>query len=237
MKTVVILQSNYIPWKGYFDLMYDADEFILFDDMQYTRRDWRNRNQVKTQKGSEWLSIPVEVKGKFFQRIDETLVADPAWASSHWQKVRSLYRTTPHFRTYAEAIEALYQSAGAMQRLSDINRVFLDGIGRLLGLTTRLVWSTDYPQTDGRTERLVQLCRAAGGQRYISGPAARDYIQSEFFEQAGVELIFKDYSGYPEYPQQFPPFTHGVTILDLLFNVGTDAPWYIWGWREGPLAS
>lgn len=236
MKSVVILQSNYIPWKGYFDLIHDADEFILFDDMQYTRRDWRNRNQIKTEKGQEWLSIPVDVKGKFFQRIDETMVADSSWAVSHWQKIRSVYRRAPHFQQYAEDIEALYLKAKEVRRLSEINRLFLNGVARLLGLRANLKWSTDYPSTDGKTERLVQLCKSAGAQRYISGPAARGYIEPGLFEEAKVELVFKDYSGYPEYPQSFPPFAHGVTVLDLLFNVGPDAPWYIWGWREGSLS-
>ena len=236
MKTVVILQSNYIPWKGYFDLMHDADEFILFDDRQYTRRDWRNRNQVKAENGPQWLTIPVEVKGKFVQRIDETVIVDRRWASSHWKMLVQLYRRAPHFKTYADQIEALYPSAADKQMLSTVNRLFLEGIGNVLGLTTRLRWSSDFPGADGKTERLVALCRAMGAGRYISGPAARDYIEPESFEQAGIELSFKNYDGYPEYPQQYPPFTHGVTVLDLLFNVGPDAPWYIWGWREGPLS-
>jgi hypothetical protein len=235
MKTVVILQSNYIPWKGYFDLMHDADEFILFDDRQYTRRDWRNRNQVKTEKGVQWLTIPVDVKGKFEQRIDETLIADRTWASNHWNRLVQLYRKAPHFKTYADQIEAFYRSAANEPMLSLVNRGFLEGVGKVLGLNTALRWSSEFPSAEGKTKRLVDLCKATRASRYISGPAARDYIQSELFEQAGVELTFKSYDGYPEYPQQYAPFTHGVTVLDLLFNVGPDAPWYIWGWREGPL--
>jgi hypothetical protein len=233
MKTVVIVQSNYIPWKGYFDLMHDADEFILFDDRQYTKRDWRNRNQVKAEGGVQWMTIPVEVKGKFDQRIDQTMIADRSWASSHWKTLVQLYRKAPHFRAYADQVEALYRAAGDEPMLSLVNRMFLEGVGSLLGIATRLTWSTDFPSVAGRTERLVGLCGAAEARRYISGPAARTYVRPELFEEAGVELLFKNYSGYPEYPQLHPPFVHGVTVLDLLFNVGPDAPWYIWGWREG----
>jgi hypothetical protein len=233
MKTVVILQSNYIPWKGYFDLMHEADEFILFDNMQYTRRDWRNRNQIKTAQGAQWLTIPVEVKGKYDQRIDQTLIAEPDWASKHWQTLRRHYAKALHFREYASSIEALYEAASKEVHLSRINRLFLEGIGRLLGIDTPLSWSTDYPESLGKTERLVALCQAAAADHYISGPAARDYIQPEFFSTAGIALSFKDYSGYPEHPQLHPPFSHAVTVLDLLFNVGEQAPWYIWGWREG----
>lgn len=236
MKTVVIVQSNYIPWKGYFDLMHDADEFILFDDRQYTRRDWRNRNQVKAEVGTRWLTIPVEVKGKYLQRIDETMIADRSWAPDHWKTLTELYRKAPHFKTYADQIEALYCAAGDLPKLSSVNRCFLEGIGKLLGIDCRLRWSTEFPDVEGKTERLVGLCQATGARRYISGPSAQDYIELALFEQAGIELQFKSYDGYPEYPQLHPPFTHGVTALDLLFNVGPNAPWYIWGWRTEPRA-
>ncbi len=234
MKTVVIVQSNYIPWKGYFDLMHDAEEFILFDDRQYTKRDWRNRNQVKAEGGTRWLTIPVEVKGKYLQRIDETLIAERSWASDHWRTLAQLYRKAPHFKTYADQIEALYVSAGDLPKLSLVNRLFLEGIGKLLGVESRLTWSTEYPIVQGKTERLVGLCLATGAGRYISGPAAQSYIERALFEEADIELQFKSYEGYPEYPQLHPPFTHGVTVLDLMFNVGPDAPWYIWGWRTEP---
>ena len=231
LKTVVILQSNYIPWKGYFDLMHDADEFILYDCRQYTRQDWRNRNQVKAEEGPRWLTIPVV--GKFGQRIDETEIASRGWASSHWKTLVQLYRKAPHFRTYADRIEGLYRTAADEQMLSTVNRIFLEGIGSILGSNTRLRWSSEFSIAEGKSEALLALIRAAGASRYVSGPAARNYIAIELFEQARIELSFKSYDGYPEYPQQYPPFAHGVTVLDLLFNVGPDAPWYIWGWREG----
>jgi len=234
MKTVVILQSNYIPWKGYFDLMHDSDEFILYDDRQYTRQDWRNRNQVKADNGPQWLTIPVI--GRFGQRIDETAIADRRWSSSHWNRLIQLYRQAAHFKTYAEQIEALYRSAADEQMLSSVNRLFLEGIGKLLGLNTRLRWSSEFPGFEGKTAALVALCKATGATRYVSGPAARDYLEVGLFEQAGVEVSFKSYEGYPVYSQLYPPFAHGVTVLDLLFNVGPDAPWYIWGWRDAPRA-
>jgi hypothetical protein len=215
--------------------MHDADELILFDDRQYTRQDWRNRNQVKAENGPQWLTIPVI--GKFGQRIDETVIADRGWASGHWNRLVQLYRRTPHFKAYAEQIEALYSFAAKEQRLSFVNRLFLEGVGNLLGLNTRLRWSSEFPIVEGKTEALVALCRTTGATRYVSGPAARGYIAKDIFEQAGVDLSFKSYDGYPEYPQQYPPFAHGVTVLDLLFNAGPSAPWYIWGWREGSRVS
>ena len=236
MKTVVILQSNYIPWKGYFDLMHDADEFILFDTMQYTRRDWRNRNQIKTAHGQIWLTIPVEVKGKYHQRINETEIADPDWAEKHWRSIKASYSKTPCFTEMSAPIETLYQRVAHERMLSHVNRSLLEGVADLLGINTKITWSSDYPATEGKTERLAALCKAAGGTHYISGPAARDYIDPEVFIDAGIDLSFKDYSGYPTYPQVHADFLHGVTVLDLMFCVGAAAPWYVWGWRSAPLS-
>jgi hypothetical protein len=226
-KTVAILQSNYIPWKGYFDLLRRVDEFILFDSMQFTQRDWRNRNKIKTKDGLRWLTIPVHVKGKYYQKINETTVSDPRWAEEHSKTLRLTYGRAPCFAEYAGPIASLYRRAGELRHLSRINHLFLTELGALLGITTRITWDTDYPAFEGKTERLVGLCQAAGATAYLSGPAARDYIVPELFDRAGVELRWMDYTGYPEYPQLHPPFEHGVSVLDLIFNVGPQAARYL----------
>lgn len=223
-KRVAIVQSNYIPWKGYFDLIGLVNEFILFDDRQYTRRDWRNRNRIKTPSGTEWLSIPVRVKGRFSQRIDEVAVVDDRWARDHWTALSLSYRRALLFDQMRPEIEALYRAAGHQDRLSMINRLFIHAICGFLGIRTTISWSTDYAATGTKTERLVDLCRQAGATEYLSGPSARTYIDVDAFEREGIRLTFMDYGGYPEYPQLFPPFDHHVTILDLLFNVGPDSP-------------
>lgn len=227
MKRVAIVQSCYIPWKGYFDLIGSVDEFVLYDDRQFTRRDWRNRNRIKTRDGVRWLTIPVETKGRYHQRIDETRVQDPGWAEAHWQTLRHAYAAAPAFGVHAGLIEQLYRTAAGEPLLSRVNRLFLEALCDVLGIRTRITWSTDYPATGDRTERLVSLCRAAGATIYLSGPSAREYLEPELFDAAGIELEWADYSGYPEYPQLHPPFEHAVTILDLLFNVGTDAPRFL----------
>lgn len=235
MKKVAILQSNYIPWKGYFDIINLVDEFILYDDMQYTRRDWRNRNIiVKHGGGTQWLTIPVDVKGKYYQKINETRIADPSWAEDHWKALQMNYARAPFFALYRDRIRELYASCASESFLSRVNYAFLTEICDLLGIQTRITWSSDYVLADGKTERLVQLVKDAGGDYYLSGPAAKDYIRPELFDAAGVTLDWMDYSGYPEYPQSASPFTHGVTVLDLLFNAGPDAPKYMksFGMRE-----
>lgn len=235
-KRVAIIQSNYIPWKGYFDIINQVDEFILYDDRQYTRRDWRNRNLIKTPGGLRWLTIPVQVKGRYEQRIDETLIADLAWAQRHWKTIEQNYSRAPHFDAYRGAIHEIY--AQALDRhLSAVNRRFIEGICTLLGIRTKLSWSTEYEASGDRTERLVSLCSSAGAEEYVSGPAARAYIDEAAFRDAGVRLTYVDYSGYPEYPQLGQPFEHGVTILDLLFNVGDDARRYMKSFAPRALAS
>lgn len=225
-KRVAILQSNYIPWKGYFDLINSVDEFILYDDMQFTRRDWRNRNKIKTPTGVQWLTIPVAVKGKYFQKINETQIQEPDWGRRHYETLRTNYLKTPHFHEYDSLLNELYLG-DSPSNLSEVNYRFLKAICGLLGIKTKISWSSDYRLDEGKTERLVSLCQQAGGTSYLSGPAAKDYIDTACFNNAGIELHWMDYSGYPEYPQRFPPFDHGVTILDLLFNVGPDAPKYM----------
>jgi hypothetical protein len=222
-KRVAIVQSCYIPWKGYFDLINLVDEFILYDDRQYTRRDWRNRNRIKTAQGTQWLTIPVEVKGRYDQRIDEARISDPDWADRHWKTLVHSYASAPYFDHNRETFRSLYEEA-TDPRLSAVNRRFLEAICRILGIGTRFSWSTDYVAEGTKTERLVSLCLAAGASAYLSGPSARDYMDETLFEAAGIALDYMDYAGYPEYPQLHPPFDHAVSVVDLIFCTGPDAP-------------
>jgi hypothetical protein len=225
-KKVAILQSNYIPWKGYFDLINMVDEFILYDDVQYTRRDWRNRNIIKTPNGPLWLTIPVEVKGKYYQSIKETLISDREWNRKHWKMIVHNYTKAPHFKDYCSLFEDLYLVSGE-SHLSQVNYRFLTAICQLLGIKTKLSWSMDYRLVEGQTERLIDLCKQAGATEYISGPAAKNYIDENLFKAEGISLSYIDYSGYPEYPQLYPPFEHKVSIIDLILNTGPDATKYM----------
>ena len=221
-KRVAIVQSSYIPWKGYFDLIRGVDEFILLDDVQYTKRDWRNRNRIKMRSGVQWLTIPVEVKGRRQQTIWQTRIADPGWNDRHWQTLCLAYRRAPHFGRYAEWLEALYSTA-TDRSLSRVNRHFIEAICGMLGIRTVLRWSSDYRPAPGRSQRLLSLCQQAGASQYLSGPAARGYLDEELFASAGIEVQWMNYEGYPEYEQLHPPFRHDVTILDLLVHTGDQA--------------
>ncbi len=226
-RTVAIVQSNYIPWKGYFDLVNLADELILLDHVQYTRRDWRNRNRIKTAHGPRWLTIPIQVKGRYHQRIDETRVADRGWAERHWRTIEHGYRGAPRFDEHAGELERALRRAGEQELLSDVNRVLLGAVCGMLGIRTTLSRSTDHPTAEGRSETLVALCRSAGATTYLSGPAARAYLDEALFAEAGIAVRWMDYAGYREYPQVHPPFVHEVSIVDLLLCAGTDAAAYM----------
>ncbi len=222
-KKVAIIQSNYIPWKGYFDVINLVDEFILLDDVQYTRRDWRNRNLIKTPAGLQWLSIPVNVKDNYFAKINEVTIADKQWPQKHWASIKQNYTKAPYFKEYKNFFEELYMN---MQEsyLSGVNYTFIQAITGLLGIQTKLSWSTDYGAPEGKNERLLELCKRAGAAEYISGPAAKGYLNESLFNEQHIQVTWMDYSGYIPYGQQYPPFEHGVSILDLIFNEGPAAP-------------
>lgn len=222
MTKVAIVQSNYIPWKGYFDIIAAVDEFILYDDMQYTRRDWRNRNQIKTPQGLQWLTVPVQVSGRYHQKIRDTRIDGPGWASAHWKALVQNYRRAPCFDETAQWLEPLYLQA-RYTHLSELNRCFIAAICERLGITTTVSNSWDYTLPDGRTERLAALCVQAGATEYVSGPSAREYIDERVFADLGIKLTWVDYAGYPPYPQLWGEFTHAVSILDLLFNCGASS--------------
>ncbi|WP_150811092.1 WbqC family protein [Pandoraea sputorum] len=226
MKKIAIAQSNYLPWKGYFDLIAAVDEFVLYDDMQYTRRDWRNRNLIKTPQGVQWLTVPVIVKGRYHQTIFETEIDGHAWALLHWRTIEQNYRRAPFFDEIAQWLKPFYVDR-SYTALSSLNRDLIESICQYLGIATRIRSSADYKLLDGKTERLVDICQQAGASEYISGPSAKGYVEANLFEAASVRLTWFDYDGYPAYPQLWGDFSHTVSILDLLFNCGASSPAYM----------
>lgn len=224
-KKVAILQSNYIPWKGYFDIIGSVDEFIIYDEVQYTKNDWRNRNKIKTPAGVQWITIPVFQKS-LKQKISETEVSNFKWGVKNWNTLKSNYGKAPYFKTYAPVLEEFYNTSKTVL-LSQINVSLLNMICGMLNITTLITNSADYQLSGDPTEKLVSLCEQRGAEIYLSGPAAKSYLRQELFQQAGIGLAWMDYSGYPEYPQLYPPFEHGVSVLDLLFNVGPEAANYM----------
>ncbi len=224
-KRIAILQSNYIPWKGYFDMIAAVDEFILYDDMQFTKNDWRNRNLIKTPQGVQWITVPV---GQDIRRRICDVELTSVWQSKHWKTLHSNYRRAPFFDEVARWLEPLYM-AETHTGLSQMNRKFMEAICQYVGIETRITncWDYELLGDTARTARLVDLCQQAGATHYLSGPAAKNYIEAQLFDDARIVLQWFDYACFPEYPQLWGEFVHGVSILDLLFNCGKSAHRYM----------
>lgn len=218
---IAILQSNYIPWKGYFDIINSVDKFVIYDEVQFTKNDWRNRNKIKSKDGMIWLTIPVK-QFALEQRIDETTVALTNWNRKHWNSIVTYYSKAENFKNVKAFVEDLFMNVSSVN-LSEINIYFIKGINNFLGIETQIINSAELKLEGDRNERLVDACVKLNGDIYLSGPSAKNYLDVELFNNRQIEVEWIDYSGYSEYPQLFPPFTHEVSILDVILNTGYDA--------------
>ncbi|HPW65751.1 MAG TPA: WbqC family protein [Salinivirgaceae bacterium] len=221
MKKGAILQSNYIPWKGYFDIIRKVDVFIFYDDVQYTKRDWRSRNKIKTSVGAQWLTIPCGSDER--RLICDVVLNDTTWQKQHWQRIEHSYKKAPFFNQYKPFFEEIYLNQ-QWSNLSDFNQFVIKKISKeLLGINTKFEDSRVYNLQHRKGERIIELLLKAGIDYYVSGPAAKDYITDETFHKENIAIEWMDYSDYPEYNQLYPPFDHYVSIIDLIFNEGSNA--------------
>ena len=220
-RRVGILQSNYIPWKGYFDLIGMVDVFVFYDDIQFTKNDWRNRNRVKTGQGLRWLTVPCGTSTK--RLICEVAPTGPNWQKKHWRLLCQEYGKAAHFEEFRAFFEDVYLHR-RWTNLSDLNQHLIRTIARdFLALQTRFDDSRRYGLSGRGGDRVIDLLKKLGATDYLSGPAGRNYLESEAFAQEKIGLDWMDYAGYPEYRQFHPPFVHEVSIVDLLFHEGSHA--------------
>lgn len=229
MKKVAVLQSNYIPWKGVFDIIHDVDVFVFYNEVQYVPRSWQNRNVIRTENGTQWLTVPVSANRQ--TSVGEAIIADDKWQTKHYHALRTNYGKAPFFSKYDDFLKYIYFER-RWDKLAELNNFLLIEISKMLGIKTEFRDSLEFESHGAKHEKLLSLVKSVGADYYLSGPAAQDYIIVEDYKQAGIELAWKDYRGYPSYKQRFEPYISEVTILDLLFNTGDDAPYYIWGWRK-----
>jgi hypothetical protein len=236
MKTIVIVQSNYIPWRGYFAMIALADELILLDSVQYTRNDWRNRNIIKTPLGPQWLTIPIE--RCFPQPIDQARIAAADWAERHIRAIEHNYRRAKAFDEAASWLFPGLRTAAGFPLLTQVNVYLIGEICRRLGIDRPIRRCTDIAPRDvlasmEPTERLIHLCGSVGATCYLTGRAAEDYLLQDKFGQAGIELKWMDYGGMPEYPQCWEGFEPRVSIIDLLLNCGASSPLFLQNRPQG----
>ena len=231
----VILQPSYIPWRGYFDQIRRADTFIFYDDVQYDKHGWRNRNQIKTTNGKTWLTIPVHSAGVTAGIPIKDVRVDwsKPWARTHLNALTIAYGKAPFFRDYVPLLDWLFSRQDEF--IADFTIETTIRLARELGINgTRFLRSSEMQGITGRkTERLIQILQRVNASHYVSGPSARDYLVAGAFAEAGITLEYMQYD-YPEYPQLYPPFDPNVSVLDLLFMTGAKAGKYIAG-REAEL--
>lgn len=221
---VVILQPSYIPWRGYFEQIRRADLFIFYDDIQYDKHGWRNRNQIKTHQGKQWISIPVNSKG-VTQGIpikDVRIDWSKPWAKSHLKTLTISYSKAPYFKQYQPLLESIYERKDEL--LADFTIETSIMLARELGFSaTRFMRSSELGNIDGqKTDRVINVLKQVGATHYLCGPSASSYMEPEKFEAAGITFEYMKYE-YPEYPQLHPPYDPFVSILDLMFMMGKDS--------------
>ncbi|NPV87577.1 MAG: WbqC family protein [Anaerolineae bacterium] len=224
----VILQPSYIPWRGYFHQIFKADVFVFYDDVQYDKRGWRNRNRIKTPQGTKWLTIPVHSRGAQIEHTPIHAIKidwEQPWNTQHLKALQHSYAKAPYYNQYRQALEQYYQQK--FEYLADFDICLTTTLAGWLGIRhTQFIRSSELHTSGNKTDKLIQILRKLGADHYISGPAAKAYIEEEKFKEAGIRLEYMTYQ-YPPYPQLYPPYDPQVSILDLLFMTGDKALQYI----------
>ncbi len=217
---VAIHQPQYLPWLGYFDKILTADAFCFLDNVQFKKNEWQNRNRIKTSQGWQWLSVPVTYR--FPQKISEVGINNRVdWRRKHMQALISSYGKAPFFQGCIGVFEAVY--ARDWQMLYELNICLVEEILKLAGIENKmLLKSSDLNLCEDPTLRLIDICRAAGGDTYLSGRDGAKYMDLKQFEQNGIRVIFQDFQ-HPEYSQLFGDFQANLSIVDLLFNCGPES--------------
>ena len=215
---VTILQPSYLPWLGFFEQMTRSDKFVLLDDVQYTRRDWRNRNKVRVKEGWVWLTVPVQQKSRFSQSLLETRIDNSvSWRRKHLETLRQHYCKAPFFEKYFPRCQQIYEKD--WEFLFDLCLETIQFLKEEMGIETPLLRSSEMKLSGEKTERLVSICRELGATHYLSGESGSDYISQEDFSNPGIELEYQNYE-HPVYPQRYPDFVPHLSAIDLLFNCG-----------------
>lgn len=231
MKRITVLQSNYLPWRGYFDFMAKSDEFIVYDSCQYTVNDWRNRNQVKTHDGVRWITVPVVTKGRFGQRIADAEVVDHRWVRTHLSTVAACLGRAASGAPMLDMLGDCYDAAAKTRWLHEINVGFLAAIHASFGFACRLSDDSEYGIDRlgelSPSAKVAELVRRAGGTRYLTGPRGLDYLDVGDFADRHIGIDVLDYSTLVPYPQLYGDFVDHVSVIDLLANAGTQSGAYL----------
>ena len=233
MTVVSIIQPNYIPWPGYFDIINRSDIFLYFDTVQYTKNDWRNRNRIKTPRGLQWLTIPVE-SGSSRKKIFETQIGRPNWSKKHYLSLQHNYSKAAYYNEISGFLRPLYLST-KYDKLTDAVFSINEAILNYLQIKTVILKASEIfklehqDQHTSRTDSIINICRSLGATTYLSGPSASNYINQSQFSEHNIQLEFIDYPYYFNYKQLWGGPSSGLSIVDLLFNCGSSSRRYLDG--------
>ena len=216
---VVILQSNYIPWKGYFELIKDADTFCFYDEVQYTKNDWRNRNKILGPNGMFWLTIPIE-KEAVKDKISNAVITNSSWQEKHFRTIEQTYAKSINKTEVLNLLSPIFLEK-SWTNLSKLNREIIIKISNYLGFQTIFKNSADFNLDGDRVFRLINLIEQLNGKEYISGPSAKNYLKDyeHLFKEKKIRLSYKTYGPYKKYENKKSEFEDFVSIIDLLMNV------------------
>ena len=218
---VTILQPSYLPWLGFFEQMNRSDNFVLLDDVQYTRRDWRNRNRIRAVENWAWLTVPVLQKSRFSQTLLETKIDNSLpWRRKHLETIRQHYSKSPFFEDYFPQCEKIYKKEWGF--LFDLCLETICLIKEGIGITTPILRSSELNVTGEKTVRLLSICKELGATQYLSGDAGSNYISEDDFSSQGISLEYQNYT-HPVYPQAYSGFVSHLSAIDLLFNSGKNS--------------
>ena len=220
---VSVHQPNFAPWLGFFDKMLRSDVMVLLDSVQFIKRGYQNRTQIKGANGPQWLTVPVISKGRYHQITKDVEIDESrGWRSVHLRTLQSVLAKAPHFDEVLEFLTPIYADED-IHNLADFNTALIRGVVERLGITTRLVPASTLDCPGSSSRLMLNLTKAVGGDTYLSGPSGRNYLEPETFPAEGVTLRYHSFEPF-EYPQQHPPFVPGLSCLDYLANVGF-RPW------------
>jgi len=219
---IAISQSNYIPWKGYFDLIQYVDEFIFFDEVQFTRRDWRNRNVIRYNNKKKWLTIPIKNKGNYKEKISNIEIFEKNWTNLHLNFIKECYSKSFHFKETYTFIEDCYNGLNT-NKLSEINKIIIKKISSYLKINTFFLDSSKVKGLKNNysaSERILEICMNRGANIYVSGPSAKNYLDQKLFENNNIKIKWFEYGKTKIYKQPYKDFYKNLSIVDCLMNCG-----------------
>ena len=222
-KKIAIIQPNYIPWIGYFKIIKSVDEFIFLDDVQYTKRDWRNRNFINSHKGRIMLSIPVKSKKKYLQKINETECVNNEWKKDHLNKIKISYKNYPYFEEIFEILKKSYYKTNSSNLLVNLYNILFE-LMDFLKIKTNISFSKDMPSNKKKLDRIIEICKYKNADIYLSGPSASDYIDINEMNSNKLSLEYINYENYNyDVKNKKHKFIDKLSIIDLLMNYGKNS--------------